>query len=158
MAVNSEHLRQVACRLLQERAQNLPIIRDLTTSTGEPTQTATNPAPRPEKRWQTTLSLNMPVASRLCLICSHHSTIRTLTLAFAIRDITIRGRHWKLALDLSMLDSIRSMIRRKTSNYQAQPVWEQKFFKIIDKFAFQKLQACLTRPGMWHVHITIRAK
>jgi len=30
----------------------------LTTSTGEPTQTAKKPAPRPEKRWVTTSSLN----------------------------------------------------------------------------------------------------
>ena len=29
-----------------------PIILDLTTSTGEPTHTATNPAPRPEVMWQ----------------------------------------------------------------------------------------------------------
>lgn len=81
MAENNEDMQQVVCNLLQETAEDLPIIRDLTTSTGEPTQTATNPAPRPETRWQRTLSLNMPVASRLCLICSHQNTIRTLPLA-----------------------------------------------------------------------------
>ena len=52
--------------------RNLPIILDLTTSTGEPMQTAKKPAPKPDARWQGTVSENKPVAIRLCLICTHN--------------------------------------------------------------------------------------
>ena len=60
-------------------AQCAPMSRDLTTSTGEPTQTATKPAPRPEARWQGMVSWNSPVASSACLICARR-VCRALSL------------------------------------------------------------------------------
>ena len=59
--------------------ESAPIILDLTTSTGDPIQTAKNPAPRPEARWQGTVSENSPVPINVCLICTHaacHKRIR----------------------------------------------------------------------------------
>lgn len=43
-----------------------PITRDLTTSTGDPAHTATNPAPRPERIWQTVPSSKAPDESSVC--------------------------------------------------------------------------------------------
>lgn len=39
----------------------------ITTSTGEPIQTAKNPAPRPARRWVTTLSVNPGIFKIVCI-------------------------------------------------------------------------------------------
>lgn len=43
------------------------IYRNLTTSTGEPMQTAKKPAPKPDKRWVTTLSVNPGIFRTVCI-------------------------------------------------------------------------------------------
>ncbi len=69
-AVRSVLLWVCICSCGRQGSAGAPIMRDLTTSTGEPTQTARKPAPRPATTCVGRLSVNRPVEMSDDFICA----------------------------------------------------------------------------------------